>query len=308
MRAPAVVELDEIEEAGNGRDDGVTAMEAEVELFGAETKVTEVETAIEDEDVRAEHDKSVSGGEAEQSVGEEESTEALLTTVAVTIEPTGTSRRVSFPRLRHEPRLGAASPLKSGLKKPLASVVDWTPSEDAEIEVGETVYAAWMLMCDPEEMVVREVEQEVVEAAVGEETATVSDLVEVVSDSSLTEETSEASCYKEEYDKELEERLVPLDEMERKRQMKVNAETRKDPSLEDMVKYLGIPEKVLERVSASSASRLKRPEYWQEWVNKTLGSSAEATELSVTSARRRKVSRRSPSALRGEPLKRKEDL
>ncbi|KAI9987377.1 hypothetical protein PInf_023392 [Phytophthora infestans] len=174
-------------------------------------------------------------------------------------------------------------------------------------EMGEIVFAAWTLKDDPNETASRGVAQEVIEEAVEGVEATVPELGEVVSDLSMTDGDPEAkysrlfsdlgleameggdpdeeervligvniAAKKEAYDKELEERLVPLDEVELTRQMKVNAETTKDPSLEDMAKYLGIPEEVLERVSELSANRFKRPEYWQEWFKKTLESSAEA--------------------------------
>ncbi|KAG4050900.1 hypothetical protein PC123_g13859 [Phytophthora cactorum] len=51
---------------------------------------------------------------------------------------------------------------------------------------------------------------------------------------------------KDEYDKELEDRLYPLYEVELKRRMKNIAEAKKEPSIEDMSEYLGIPVNVLE--------------------------------------------------------------
>ncbi|KAI9984727.1 hypothetical protein PInf_006096 [Phytophthora infestans] len=302
------------------------------EVFAAETKAMEVEMTRDDENITAEKYstdcvatvtegtdpveeeeekvcdtlESVSDGESEESVGEAEATEASLTTVAVTIEPTARAEEPRSPTA-HEPRLGAKPPLKSALKKPLATVVDWRPSEDAEIGVGETVYAALTLKDDPKETVVKAVAQEIVEEAVGGEAATVPDHGDVGIDLCMVEKAPEAKYFRlysdldlkamegggtgeeytvlavvkvtserEEYDKELEERLGPQDEVELTRQMKVNAETSKDPSLENMAEYLGIPEDVLERVSEPSSSKLKRPEYWQEWFNETLESSAEA--------------------------------
>ncbi|RAW23830.1 hypothetical protein PC110_g19737 [Phytophthora cactorum] len=85
------------------------------------------------------------------------------------------------------------------------------------------------------------------------------------------------SVEKVEYDKELEERLIPLDEVALKERMEKNAETAKEPLLEEMSSYLGIPVKVLDRTSGPVASKLSSPDYWQEWFNKTLESSAEAT-------------------------------
>ncbi|KAF1780523.1 hypothetical protein GQ600_15623 [Phytophthora cactorum] len=80
----------------------------------------------------------------------------------------------------------------------------------------------------------------------------------------------------EEYDKELEERLIPLDEVELERRMKVNAETTKEPSLENMSSFLGIPVDVLERNRRPVDQRLTSPEYWLEWFSATLAKSDEA--------------------------------
>ncbi|KAG3173990.1 hypothetical protein PI124_g927 [Phytophthora idaei] len=51
---------------------------------------------------------------------------------------------------------------------------------------------------------------------------------------------------KDEYDKELEDRLYPLYEVELKRRMKKIAEAKKEPSIENMSEYLRIPVNVLE--------------------------------------------------------------
>ncbi|KAI9996392.1 hypothetical protein PInf_013819 [Phytophthora infestans] len=257
-RTPAAVEVEEADEAGDGRGDGGTAVverrtltvrdtaetvedaerfvverkAAEVygatEVFVAETKATEVETTRKEEDVTVENDstdcvvavtkgdtpaveeafwdavESVSDSESEEGVDEEESTEALLTTFSVATEPMDKSRGVSFSRLRHAPRLGAEPPLKPALKKSLAPVVDWRPSEDAKIGVGETVFAAWTLKDDPKETVVKEVVQEVVKEAVEIETATIPDLVGIVSDLSMADGTPEAKYSRPFTDLELE--------------------------------------------------------------------------------------------------------
>ncbi|KAG2966066.1 hypothetical protein PC118_g19381 [Phytophthora cactorum] len=65
---------------------------------------------------------------------------------------------------------------------------------------------------------------------------------------------------KDEYDKELEDRLYPLYEVELKRRMKNIAEAKKEPSIEDMSEYLGIPVNVLEltRKTASEAKKANR--------------------------------------------------
>ncbi|KAF4148543.1 hypothetical protein GN958_ATG02267 [Phytophthora infestans] len=124
-------------------------------MFVAETKAEEVCVSTgEEEDVSAVNDKRVSGGESEECVDKEESNEASLATLAVTTEPTDKSRGVSLSRLRHVPRVGAEPPLESATNKPLALAVDWRPSEDVGIGVGETVFAAWTLEDDPDGTVV----------------------------------------------------------------------------------------------------------------------------------------------------------
>ncbi|KAE9347460.1 hypothetical protein PR003_g6924 [Phytophthora rubi] len=80
----------------------------------------------------------------------------------------------------------------------------------------------------------------------------------------------------EEYDKELEDRLYPLDEVELKKRVKKNAEAVKEPSLADMAKLLGIPLETLERTREASPAGNSSPEFWEKWYNDTLESSAEA--------------------------------
>uniref|UniRef100_H3H3R4 RNA-directed DNA polymerase n=1 Tax=Phytophthora ramorum TaxID=164328 RepID=H3H3R4_PHYRM len=80
----------------------------------------------------------------------------------------------------------------------------------------------------------------------------------------------------EEYEKELEDRLYPLDEVEIKRRMKQNADSAKEPSLGDMARYLDIPLDVLERTRTASLDGTTSPEYWQDWFRDTLESSEEA--------------------------------
>ncbi|KAE8958533.1 hypothetical protein PR001_g31022, partial [Phytophthora rubi] len=81
---------------------------------------------------------------------------------------------------------------------------------------------------------------------------------------------------KEEHDKELEDRLFPLDEVELLKRVKKNAEAQKEPSLEDMAKHLNLPMEVLERTKEASPDEMSSPEYWQEWFQSTLESSEEA--------------------------------
>ncbi|KAE8991780.1 hypothetical protein PR003_g19168 [Phytophthora rubi] len=86
----------------------------------------------------------------------------------------------------------------------------------------------------------------------------------------------EIAVEKEEYDKELEDRLFPLDEVELLKRVKKNAEAQKEPSLEDMAKHLNLPVEVLERTKEASPDEMSSPEYWQEWFQSTLESSEEA--------------------------------
>ncbi|KAE9165774.1 hypothetical protein PF005_g29467 [Phytophthora fragariae] len=86
----------------------------------------------------------------------------------------------------------------------------------------------------------------------------------------------EIAVEKEEYDKELEDRLFPLDEVELLKRVKKNAEAQKEPSLEDMAKHLNLPVEVLERTKEASPDEMSSPEYRQEWFQSTLESSEEA--------------------------------
>ncbi|POM75024.1 Hypothetical protein PHPALM_7921, partial [Phytophthora palmivora] len=81
---------------------------------------------------------------------------------------------------------------------------------------------------------------------------------------------------KEEYDKELEERLFPLDEVELKKRMEVNASQSQKMSLVDLSTVLGIPEEVISRTRESSPGVLSTPEYWTAWYRKTLAATGAA--------------------------------
>ncbi|KAE9027143.1 hypothetical protein PR002_g10746 [Phytophthora rubi] len=81
---------------------------------------------------------------------------------------------------------------------------------------------------------------------------------------------------KEEYDKELEDRLYPLDEVELQERVKKIAEARKELSIEELASYLGLPVDVLERTKGASNEEMTYPEYWQDWFENTLKSSTEA--------------------------------
>ncbi|KAE8911201.1 hypothetical protein PF003_g4227 [Phytophthora fragariae] len=86
----------------------------------------------------------------------------------------------------------------------------------------------------------------------------------------------ETAVEKEEYDKELENRLFPLDEVEVLKRVKENAEAQKELPLEDMAKHLNRPVEVLERTKKASPDEMSSPECWQEWLQSTLESSEEA--------------------------------
>lgn len=81
---------------------------------------------------------------------------------------------------------------------------------------------------------------------------------------------------KEEYDKELEDRLYPLDEVELKRRMQENATRLKPLSLAEMSKALGITEDSLARTMDTSLGESAQPEYWLKWFDETLSHSDEA--------------------------------
>ncbi|KAE8984330.1 hypothetical protein PR001_g23207 [Phytophthora rubi] len=81
---------------------------------------------------------------------------------------------------------------------------------------------------------------------------------------------------KEEYEKELEERLFPLDEVELAKRVKQNAEQQRELSLPELSALLDIPVERLARTRDSSPGLLSSPEYWLDWYKKTLAASEEA--------------------------------
>ncbi|ETN02086.1 hypothetical protein PPTG_16741 [Phytophthora nicotianae INRA-310] len=81
---------------------------------------------------------------------------------------------------------------------------------------------------------------------------------------------------KEEYDKELEDRLIGLDEVALKERVKKNAEGQKAVSLGELSKILDIPEEVLARTREAAPEELSSPEYWLEWYRKTLATTEAA--------------------------------
>ncbi|ETM97218.1 hypothetical protein PPTG_20444 [Phytophthora nicotianae INRA-310] len=80
----------------------------------------------------------------------------------------------------------------------------------------------------------------------------------------------------EEYDKELEDRLIGLDEVALKERVKKNAERQKSVSLGELYKILDIPEDVLARTCEAAPRELSCPEYWLEWYRKTLATTEAA--------------------------------
>ncbi|KAE9014558.1 hypothetical protein PR001_g15113 [Phytophthora rubi] len=74
----------------------------------------------------------------------------------------------------------------------------------------------------------------------------------------------------EEYNKELEDRLYPLDEVELHKRVAKNEEAQAEPSSEDLARLLGISLKVVERTRQASLG------YWQNWFEDMLDKSEEA--------------------------------
>ncbi|KAE9276201.1 hypothetical protein PF008_g29151 [Phytophthora fragariae] len=87
---------------------------------------------------------------------------------------------------------------------------------------------------------------------------------------------SPAAEEKEEYDKEIEERLFPLDEVELLKKMKKNAAKEKELTLEELSSLLNLPVETLARTRESSPAELSAPEYWSAWYCRTLAASEEA--------------------------------
>ncbi|KAE8989420.1 hypothetical protein PR003_g22125 [Phytophthora rubi] len=81
---------------------------------------------------------------------------------------------------------------------------------------------------------------------------------------------------KEEYDKEIEERLFPLDEVELLKKMTKNAAKEKELTLEELSSLLNLPVETLARTRESSPDELSAPEYWSAWYRRTLAASEEA--------------------------------
>lgn len=80
----------------------------------------------------------------------------------------------------------------------------------------------------------------------------------------------------EEYDKEIEDRLFPLNEVDLKTRMETNAKRLKEPSLETLSEALGIPIETLRRTKEASVGELNTQEYWNQWYQDTLATAGEA--------------------------------
>ncbi|KAE9011954.1 hypothetical protein PF004_g9196 [Phytophthora fragariae] len=80
----------------------------------------------------------------------------------------------------------------------------------------------------------------------------------------------------EEYDKEIEERLFPLDEIEFKKKVALNTARAREPTLEELSGLLQLPVEVLERTHEASPGKFSTPEYWLEWYRRTMAASNEA--------------------------------
>ncbi|KAE9201995.1 hypothetical protein PF004_g18543, partial [Phytophthora fragariae] len=91
---------------------------------------------------------------------------------------------------------------------------------------------------------------------------------------------SPATEVKEEYDKELEGRLFPLDEVElkkmmtknaaKKKELIKNAATEKELSMEELSSLLNLSVDTLARTRESHEGELSAPEYWSAWYHRTL--------------------------------------
>ncbi|KAG4042204.1 hypothetical protein PC123_g22297 [Phytophthora cactorum] len=125
------------------------------------------------------------------------------------------------------------------------------------------------------------------------------EVLEVENDEESTKGTASTSCYDrlftdeeldmlergkdqvvkdepEEYEKELEERLFPLDDKEVMLCVQRNTEEQEKPTLAEMSAMLGMSEEVLERTRDISSGVLGTPEHWLNWYTGTLETSTEA--------------------------------
>jgi hypothetical protein len=81
-------------------------------------------------------------------------------------------------------------------------------------------------------------------------------------------------------DKEIEERLFPLEEKQIQSRVTWNAEGHEKPTLAEMSAVLGITVGVSERTKDVSSGTLAKPAYWMNWCAETLETSVEAKRAS----------------------------
>lgn len=98
-------------------------------------------------------------------------------------------------------------------------------------------------------------------------------------------ERSSTADEKEEYEKELEERLFPSVEVELAKLVMQSAGQQRELSLLELGVILDIPEERLARTRDSTLAMLPSPEYWLGWYKETLAASEPPKGLNVTSAR-----------------------
>ncbi|OWY90781.1 hypothetical protein PHMEG_00040938 [Phytophthora megakarya] len=87
---------------------------------------------------------------------------------------------------------------------------------------------------------------------------------------------SRVNAEKEEYSKELEDRLYPLDEVELLKRRARNAESQREPSLSEVAFLLKLPLETLERTRKVSTGGRDPPSFWMEWFREALAHSEEA--------------------------------
>ncbi|KAG6956680.1 hypothetical protein JG687_00010450 [Phytophthora cactorum] len=149
-----VDEAKETEEEEKGRSaTGVTVktevreepeVKREVVKVAVVGDVKEVVRSVEAvEEVGAVCEVSRTVGEAPVEDEKEVFWDAVETKVNMINKHKGKDEGVSFPRIRFAPRLFAAPPLKFALKKLEVVITDWRPSEDAGVDVSDSVFASW---------------------------------------------------------------------------------------------------------------------------------------------------------------------
>ncbi|OWZ17086.1 LOW QUALITY PROTEIN: hypothetical protein PHMEG_0009019 [Phytophthora megakarya] len=87
---------------------------------------------------------------------------------------------------------------------------------------------------------------------------------------------SRVEAEKEEYSKELEDRLYPLDEVELLIRRARNAESQREPSLSKVTSLLNLPLETLERTQKVASGGRDSPTFWMEWFQEAIAHSEEA--------------------------------